>query len=233
MPAPASTPTSTPQRIALTTNFCAECQPNRNKPQIVPEPRERGRTCSGSGRLAGRQSVGPGRGYRGRRVLGRQAVGIFCTLCQQIPLAKCQVLRRCTAAAASEQWSSSSSRCRRCTRKCWGSDGGGGGGGVVAGVAGRCLCGRRPHPEGSRLHVDFRLNRQRVQLVLMRVLQAPTLRFPSPVAGASLSGIKTNANMPHTTAATKTTTTTETQQIVCAFVWRFSFLPSFPSRCEP
>lgn len=46
------------------------------------------------------------------------------------------------------------------------------------------------------MHVDFRLNRQRVQLVLMRAL--------APVSGSNLSGIKTNANMPCTTAATTT-----------------------------
>lgn len=51
----------------------------------------------------------------------------------------------------------------------------------LAGVVGWCLCGRRPHPEGSRLHVDFRLNRQRVQLVLMRVLPPPPPhRWPGP-----------------------------------------------------
>lgn len=75
-------------------------------------------------------------------------------------------------------------------RKCWWS---------CKGVwGGRCLCGRRPHPEACRLHVDFRLNRQRVQLVLMRVL--------APVSGSNLSGIKTNANMPYTTATATTTT---------------------------
>jgi len=57
----------------------------------VPKLRKRSRTSGpGQTRIRG-QGQGEAR---------EQAVGIFCTLCQQIPLAKCQVLRRCSRTAS-------------------------------------------------------------------------------------------------------------------------------------